>query len=149
MVYLEHARDAGSVTLRLDIGSHVPVATSAMGRAFLAAIPEIERQYLMDAIKARAGDEWPRLRRGIEQAVRQVAEQGFCTSFGDWEHDVNAVGVPLRSLDGSTVMALNCGGPAFQHKPERLMTEWGPRLVNLARTIETEVQNGLTAQDAW
>ena len=85
MVYLEHARDAGSVTLRLDIGSHVPVATSAMGRAFLAAIPEIERQYLMDAIKARAGDEWPRLRRGIEQSVRQVAEHGFCTSFGDWE----------------------------------------------------------------
>ncbi|PIW29786.1 MAG: IclR family transcriptional regulator [Rhodospirillales bacterium CG15_BIG_FIL_POST_REV_8_21_14_020_66_15] len=149
MVYLEHARDAGSVTLRLDIGSHIPIATTAMGRAFLAAIPEDERAYLMSAMAERAGAGWPAVARGIERAVCQVAEKGFCTSFGEWQHDVNAVGVPLRSMDGATVMALNCGGPAFLHKPDRLEAEWGPRLVNVARTIEAEMRNGLAAQGSW
>ena len=149
MVYLEHARDAGSVTLRLDIGSHIPIATTAMGRAFLAAIPEDERAYLMTAMAERAGPAWPVMAKGIERAVRQVETQGFCTSFGEWQHDVNAVGVPLRSLDGATVMALNCGGPAFLHKPEKLEAEWGPRLVNVARTIEAEMQNGFAAQGTW
>ena len=149
MVYLEHARDAGSVTLRLDIGSHIPIATTAMGRAFLAAIPENERAYLMSAMAERAGAAWPPMAKGVERALRQVAETGFCTSFGEWQQDVNAVGVPLRSMDGATVMALNCGGPAFLHKPEKLEAEWGPRLVNVARTIEKEMQNGFAAQGPW
>jgi DNA-binding IclR family transcriptional regulator len=149
MVYLEHARDAGSVTLRLDIGSHVPIATSAMGRAFLTAIPGDERAYLMAAMAERAGTAWPAMQRGIERALEQVAARGYCTSFGEWQHDVNAVGVPVRSMDGATVMALNCGGPAFLHKPEKLEEEWGPRLVNMARTIEGEMQSGMTAQGIW
>ncbi len=149
MVYLEHARDAGSVTLRLDIGSHIPIATTAMGRAFLAAIPENERAYLMSAMAERAGAAWPPMAKGVERALRQVAETGFCTSFGEWQQDVNAVGVPLRSMDGATVMALNCGGPAFLHKPEKLEAEWGPRLVNVARTIEKEMQSGFAAQGPW
>ncbi len=149
MVYLEHARDAGSVTLRLDIGSHIPIATTAMGRAFLAAIPENERAYLMSAMAERAGAAWPSMAKGVERALRQVAETGFCTSFGEWQQDVNAVGVPLRSMDGATVMALNCGGPAFLHKPEKLEAEWGPRLVNVARTIEKEMQSGFAAQGSW
>ena len=149
MVYLEHARDAGSVTLRLDIGSHVPIATSAMGRAFLAAIPEDERAYLMTAMEERAGPAWPAMARGIDRAIKQVREQGFCTSFGEWQHDVNAVGVPLRSMDGATIMAVNCGGPAFMHKPDRLEGEWGPRLVNMVQTIQSEMQSGFAAQGRW
>ena len=149
MVYLEHARDAGSVTLRLDIGSQVPIATSAMGRAFLAAIPQDERAYLMTAMKERAGSAWPAMARGIERAVKQVRERGFCTSFGEWQHDVNAVGVPLRSMDGATVMAVNCGGPAFLHKPARLEEEWGPRLVNMVRNIEADLQTGFAAKGTW
>ncbi len=120
-----------------------------MGRAFLAAIPENERAYLMSAMAERAGAAWPPMAKGVERALRQVAETGFCTSFGEWQQDVNAVGVPLRSMDGATVMALNCGGPAFLHKPEKLEAEWGPRLVNVARTIEKEMQNGFAAQGPW
>ena len=149
MVYLEHARDAGTVTLRLDVGSHVPIATTAMGRAFLAAIPDTEREYLMVAMAERAGAEWPKIERGIKRAMDQIAAKGYCTSFGEWEHDVNAIRAPLRSLDGATIMAINCGGPAFIHKPERMEEEWGPRLVNTVRTIEKEMQSGFAAHGPW
>ena len=47
-----------------------------------------------------------------------------------------AVGVPLIANDGSGVFAINCGAPAFQITRERLETDIGPRLVNLARNVE-------------
>ncbi|WP_246149051.1 IclR family transcriptional regulator [Skermanella pratensis] len=39
MVYVEHCRSDATVTLRRDLGSRIPVETTAMGRALLAALP--------------------------------------------------------------------------------------------------------------
>jgi DNA-binding IclR family transcriptional regulator len=137
MVYIEHCRGSETVTLRLDVGSHLPIATTSMGRAFLAALPEAERDYLLAAIKQHAGDDWPTVRRRIEQAQRDIADRGCCFSIGEWEKDVNGAGVPLISPDGSTVMAFNCGGPSFVVTRHKLETDLGPRLVDMVRGIET------------
>lgn len=146
MVYLEHARDASSVTLRLDVGSQIPIATTAMGRAFLTAIPEKERAYLMTVMAERAGGQWLVQARAIAKAMEDARKQGFVTSFGDWRHDVNAVAVPVRSPDGATVMAMNCGGPAFLHRPEKLVKEMGPRLLAMVQGIEADLGGAFAAQ---
>ncbi|MBF5042009.1 IclR family transcriptional regulator [Aggregicoccus sp. 17bor-14] len=139
MVYVEHCRSAASVTLRLDLGSRLPLATTAMGRALLAAIPERERSYLMDHLARRDRTAWPQLRKSIEQALRDYEERGFTLSVGDWDRDVVAVGVPLIPPDGSGIVAFNCGGPAFSLTRERLEGELGPRLVNLARVVQARL----------
>lgn len=136
LIYVEYCHPASAVTLRLDVGARIPIATTSMGRALLAALPEVERQYLMDCIARREGDRWPLLRARIERAMEEYAERGFTTSIGEWEKDVNAVGVALRPADGSPILAFNCGGPAFLLPPERLETEVGPRLVHLVRNVE-------------
>jgi len=135
MVYVEHCRSDAAVTLRLDLGSRLPIATTAMGRALLAALPEAERAHLMEAIRREDPVGWPRVRDGIEQAVADYRRQGFVTSMGDWQPDVNAVGVPLFPPDGSPIMAFNCGGPSYLLSPERLIEDLGPRLVVLARNV--------------
>ena len=135
MVYVEHCRGSAMVTLRLDIGSHIPLATTAMGRAFLAALPVSERAYLMEAIRARADSAWPRIRDGIESSVEEVRQRGFCLSVGDWQSDVHGVAVPFVTMDGSTAMAFNCGGPSFLLDRERMETDLGPRLVELVHTV--------------
>src|SRR5512138_1295316 len=40
MIYIDTYRQASSYTVQLDVGSRVPLATSSMGRAWLAAAPE-------------------------------------------------------------------------------------------------------------
>ena len=40
MIYVGNARSSAALTLSLDIGSRIPIATTAMGRAYLAMIPE-------------------------------------------------------------------------------------------------------------
>jgi DNA-binding IclR family transcriptional regulator len=135
MVYVEHCRGSAMVTLRLDIGSHIPLATTAMGRAFLAALPDSERIYLMEAIRARVGSDWPRLRDGIEASLEEVRQRGFCLSVGDWQSDVHGVAVPFVTVDGSTVMAFNCGGPSFLLDHGRMESDLGPRLVELVHNV--------------
>jgi len=124
------------VSLRYDVGTRIPIAVTAMGKAYLAALPQRERDYLLGHLERRYGARWREVRRGIEQGVRDVAKHGFCISFAEWQADVFAVGVPLRLRDGSGLMALNCGGPSFLVNPPRLLEEIGPRLVDVARRIE-------------
>lgn len=136
MVYVEHCRSSATITLRLDLGSRIPIATTAMGRALLAALSEGERQYLMEHIAKREPEDWPRIRAGIEQAIEDYRSKGFTISAGDWQSDVHAVGVPLIPPDGSAIVAFNCGGPAFLFDRARLVGDLGPRLVNLVRNVE-------------
>lgn len=137
MIYLEACRGSNTMTLRLDVGTRIPLATTAMGRAYLAGMPEREREYLLAYMSRRYRSRWRTLRRGIEQALRDVEERGFCTSFGDWQSEIFAVGAPLALPDGGGLMALNCGGPPFLVARARLEEDVGPRLVELVRTIES------------
>ena len=136
LVYIENCRSESGVTLRLDVGARVPIATTAMGRALFAALPGCEREFLLGHIARNVGSRWPRVRAGLEQAVKDLARRGFTLSHGDWQPDVSAVGVPLVAADGSGVFAFNCGAPAYQITRERLEQDIGPRLVNLVRNIE-------------
>jgi DNA-binding IclR family transcriptional regulator len=135
MIYIEHCRSDGAVTLRLDLGSRVPIATTSMGRALLAALPEDERRFLMEFIARREPDRWPQIRAGIERGMDDYARRGFTLSIGEWKADVNGVGVPLIPADGSPILVFNCGAPAFQISRDRLESDIGPRLVHLVRNV--------------
>ncbi len=135
MVYVECCKGPGHITLRLGIGDRVPIGTTAMGRALLASLPATERDFLMSHIKRNSPAEFPRIRDGIEQAVRDLKERGFVMSVGDWQPDVSAVGVPLIVPDQSIALALNCGGPAFLFSREQLETDFGPRLAAIAHQL--------------
>ncbi len=136
LIYIEQARGKTSSMLRLDLGARIPIATTAMGRALLAGVPEDEREWLMAHIAKRAGSGWPILKKGIERGVNDYQKRGFTISVGDWQSDVCAAGVPLVLADGSGVFAFNCGAPAFQLTRERLEKDIGPRLVHMVRNIE-------------
>jgi DNA-binding IclR family transcriptional regulator len=135
MVYLEVCRGPGAVTLRIDVGARIPIASSSMGRALLAALPEEERDYLLHHLrKHETRKDFERLKAGVMRSIDEIAERGFCISIGEWRPDVNAVGVPVTTLDRN-VYAVNCGGPAFKVSREDLENDFGPRLVALARRL--------------
>lgn len=136
LIYVELARSKHGAMLRLMQGSRLPITTTAMGRALIAGMPEDERDWLLGYIKRQEGKNWPRVKTGLERAIRDFETRGFVLSLGDWERDINAVGVPLVAPDGSGVFAFNCGAPAFHFTREKLESDIGPRLVNLVRNVE-------------
>ena len=53
MIYLNVIHTDSTMTMRRPIGSTLPIHSSSLGRACLAAMDEKERHYLFDAIKKR------------------------------------------------------------------------------------------------
>lgn len=139
LIYVEHCRAKSAVMLRLDVGSRIPMATTAMGRALIAALPEHERDWLLSRIKRQAGNDWPKVRAGIMRAMKDLDARGFTISIGDWQRDVSGVGVPLIPSDGSSIFVFNCGAPAFRLTRDKLENDLGPSLVNMVRNVQIDL----------
>jgi DNA-binding IclR family transcriptional regulator len=135
MIYFGQSR-TGLLGVQLDVGSRVPIATTAMGRAYIWALPDDERANLLRELRDHYGNRWPKMRDGIERAGEMLAHHGFTISAGEWQEDVHAVGVPLKLNDGTGPYAFNCGAPAFRFTEDRLINDIGPRLVTMVRNIE-------------
>lgn len=140
LIYIENCRGTGGLTLGLDVGARVPMATTAMGRAYVAALDDVARARVFDRLRLHHGGDWPSVRAGLEQAMRDYADRGFTASIGEWQPEIHAVGVAIVLPETRRVYGLNCGGAAFLLTRERLETEIGPRLVEVARHIEIAVR---------
>ena len=139
MIYVENCRSESALTLRLDVGSRIPIASTAMGRAYLAVIAESERRDLMERIRSRDEAAWPGIRAGIEKGLKQYRDIGCCCSFGEWQKDVNAIAVAFQPGGGLPAMAISCGGPAFKLEPKFLADKVRPRLVEMVQRIEASL----------
>ncbi|WXL24287.1 IclR family transcriptional regulator [Ectopseudomonas mendocina] len=139
MVYLDVVHGNGNLTMRRQVGTHLPLHLSAVGRACLAGLPESECDFLLDHIRARHGEEWPKIRKGLEKAFRDYADYGYCLSIGEWHRDVNAVAVPMTHAQHG-LLVFNCGGPSFQLSREKLEEDIGPRLVHMVSNIEASTR---------
>jgi len=137
MIYFGQSRNGLTLNVQLDVGSRIPIATTAMGRAYIWALPSEERAQMLRELREHYGSRWPRLRDGIERAGETVEQLGFAISAGEWQNDVHAVGVALKLNDGTGPYAFNCGAPAFRFTEDRLRSDIGPRLVAMVRNIET------------
>ena len=140
MIYIENRRSDSALTLRLDVGSRIPIAATAMGRAYIAAASERERNEILDLVKSHEGRAWPETREGIQTAIVEYQSTGCCSSFGDWQSGVNAIAVAFTPAGGGPQLALSCGGPAFTLTRELLIEKVRPKLLDIVRgwTIHKE-----------
>ena len=136
MIYVENCRSSALLTLSLDVGSRIALATSAIGRAWLAAITEDERRPLLEQLRARDEQAWPEVQAGIDKALQDYRSLGVACSFGDWQRNVNAIARAFQPGGGLPPMVINCGGPSFTVSPEFLLGEVRPRLIEMVSRIE-------------
>ena len=137
MIYFGQSRNGLTLGVQLDVGSRIPIATTAMGRAYIWALPPDDRAALLRELREHYGSRWAKIRDGIERSGEMVARYGFAISAGEWQDDVHAVGVALKLNDGTGPYAFNCGAPAFRFTEDRLVNDIGPRMVAMVRNIET------------
>jgi DNA-binding IclR family transcriptional regulator len=141
MVYIDTYRNASTYSVQLDVGSQISIATSSMGRAYLAAIPEEERAAVMEQIRESDVQNWPQVKEGIDRAVAEYHEKGYCLSLGDWRKEVHAIAVPLVPEDGAEVMVFSCSGASFQLRQQVMEEDIGPRLLNLVGNVRTALSH--------
>ena len=122
---------------RMDVGSRMAIATSAMGRAYLAALAPDQRRALLDEIRAATGDAWPAVQGRLDAALAEHARVGYCSSFGEWHPDINALGFSLRGPRGE-LYGVSVGGPAYLLPREAMLEKIAPKLLQAQKAIERE-----------
>lgn len=137
MIYVEVCRSSAALALALQVGSRMPLASSAIGRAYLARASEQERKDILSRSLELDETAFDAMRAGLDKALRDQAEYGCATSFGDWQKDVNGIAVGFMPIGGNQIMSINCGGPSSSVSTAFLLDEVRPRLIEVARRLES------------
>ncbi|WP_024506480.1 IclR family transcriptional regulator [Bradyrhizobium sp. ARR65] len=135
-IYVETARSGDVGPHVPDIGMPIPVVSTAMGRAAAALLPAAESALLEQQIMADDAALWSAHRDKYQAGIRQCADRGFCTCFGEYMPSIHAVAAPLFCAQSlGQFFSINCGIPAFRLQSGQLEAEIGPRIRALAVSI--------------
>ena len=136
MIYVEVSHSTAALALTLQVGSRIALATSAIGRAYMARASQEEREDILHRARELDDQAYANVVTGLEKAQADDREYGCATSFGDWQKHVNGIAVGFRPVSGNSAMAINCGGPSTTLSREFLLDKVRPRLLELARRLE-------------
>lgn len=136
LIYVEACRTPSSMAIRLGVGSRIPMHSTGMGRAYLAALPEAAREALIAKIAQEYDGDWSDIEPRMRAEVARACERGFALSRGDWISEANSAAAVVHRADGSPAYVVNVGGLRSVVTTDRLESDLGPRLLSIARNIE-------------
>lgn len=135
-VYVHVCQGQSPLRLRLAEGSEASLTQSAMGRAYLAALPAALREQHLATLASKEPEDWKAKLQGVEQSLADYEQYGFCISADDWKPGVSGVAVPLRVEEPHQIMPINCGASSLRVNREALINDIGPKLRELVAKIE-------------
>jgi DNA-binding IclR family transcriptional regulator len=135
MVIVQRSEATSILRVNLHIGSSLELSNSSLGWAYLAGLDPATRAKTLIELRKHNSLNWDKVAKDIEQAMAEYARYGLVFNLGKSHRDINAIGVPVSSPDGSRVMALTCGGAKSSLRREKLLGRVGPALKDLARKI--------------
>ncbi|MGF6754654.1 IclR family transcriptional regulator [Paraburkholderia sp. GAS42] len=139
MVVIDAIRPRSAVLVsRLEVGSRMDMCRTAVGRAYLAALSDAERDKLLTGVQAATGDDWGHLSNRLHTALQETAEQGYAIAVGEWHEGLNAIAAGFIGPSGERY-AVNCGGSAQQCPREWLMERAAPALLECIEKIVYEI----------
>jgi IclR family mhp operon transcriptional activator len=123
---------------RAMIGERLPLLETAIGRAYLAAADEGEREAMLELLRRR-GDRLGELARDaafVQRLIAQTLERGYAVNEGEWlqQADFAALAVPVHA--GQRLLAaLNLVFPKAAMSEQDLQQRFLPALRRLADAI--------------
>jgi IclR family transcriptional regulator, positive regulator for flagellar biogenesis len=139
MVVIDAIRPRSAVLVsRLEIGSRMNLSRTAVGRAYLSALAEPDREKLLIGLQTAEGDDWGHVGSRLTSALRETAEQGFAIATGEWYNGLNAIASGFVGPSGERY-AVNCGGSADQCPRDWLISRAAPALLECIGKIVLEI----------
>ncbi|WP_230956405.1 IclR family transcriptional regulator [Burkholderia pseudomultivorans] len=136
MLYIAHRTSAGIATLRLGVGSLLPMGWTAIGRAWLWTLPEPERRQYVARLLEAAGPQREAMRIGIDNAFDDLGSNGVCMSFGEFQRHAYGIALPISVGRSATPMSLSCGAIRPDPDLDAIRQHIVPALKQAARDLE-------------
>jgi len=140
MVYLSLVHSDSLVTLRLSVGSRIPIWNTAMGLAYLVGLSETARKNLQTLYPPKDEAEGHKREQLLTKALRDYERLGYVVASGTWTSYIKSVGVPFVPKDGSSVLSFTCGGIKEILDSKTVRHVVGPALVELRRSVEVSLE---------
>lgn len=138
-VVLEGVSGTSPVALRLEVGSRIPIISTAAGHAYLAGLMLSDSHEALEEIRLADPAAWQHNLTDIERTCEEIRLRGFCVEQGGWQSEINGVAVPLAVKSAGGQRSVSCGGPAQEMSVKRMEHELGPMLLNITEEIMRRV----------
>lgn len=129
IVYVETSRASTPWSAQLsDIGLRYPIASTAIGHAYVAGLDNASRDALLNEIRVHTPSTWSRYGDRLRAVREEFTRKGFCSSYGEQHPDYHAVGVPFGIAGDGEAIVFNCVAQIDVASRENLEKTLGPQL---------------------
>lgn len=133
MVYVAKVESPQSIRLVSRIGARVPMYSSAMGKALLAALADGRRSEHLGSLEPRTRNTITDL-RALTTELDATRKRGFAIDNEENETGVRCLGAAVLAADGEPLGALSVSGPAGRLGLQRCRA-LAPDLIEATREI--------------
>ncbi|WP_227685888.1 IclR family transcriptional regulator [Psychrobacter aquimaris] len=137
MRYHACCRSPARLSVNLQVGSAVPVARTAIGRAFYAASSQARQTVIISNLKENLSDEeFNHAQIALASAAEHYGKYGYTISDGEFSTDILAVAVGVYDVaTGQYAYSLNASVPSANWKVDEYAAMIVPKLQALAERI--------------
>ncbi len=137
MRYHACCRSPARLSVNLQVGSAVPVARTAIGRAFYAASSPARQAVISSNLKESLSDEdYIHAQTALTQAAQHYEQYGYTVSDGEFSTDILAVAVSVYDVaTGQYAYSLNASVPSANWAADEYAAMIVPKLQVLAERI--------------
>jgi DNA-binding IclR family transcriptional regulator len=134
VVYVERLEPTAAVRVVSIVGQRMPIASTAMGRAFLAALPaeERERRAMEQELVYRTDHSITDYDAFLAELVKS-ARRGYAVDREENDPQVTCVGSAVTDVTGRPIATISVSGPSYRMR--KLIAEIGTSCAEAAASI--------------
>lgn len=145
ILYLASVRFNQDEPLRqISAGQRIPMALTALGRAFLATLDREALSAQLERLRFRHPGRWPTTLREIRRSLAEIERQGWCAV--SWTPGVVSVAAPLRGVRSPLMINVSMTTPG---DPLEAAPQLALHLHELDSLIQERISALRKARDDW
>jgi IclR family KDG regulon transcriptional repressor len=120
VLYIDRTEAQRSLTMGSKLGARNPVYCTALGKAILANLPEVEIDQILAACRfeARTKNTITNV-LALKQELKTTIERGYAVDNEEIEDGVRCIAAPVLNANGRAIAAMSVSGPSSRIIPAR------------------------------
>ncbi|MET0447138.1 MAG: IclR family transcriptional regulator C-terminal domain-containing protein [Aeromicrobium sp.] len=139
IVYVARAAVPKIIALGVSIGTRFPAASTSLGKALLADLPDDEvRKVLSEPSRSGIVPRWEPTHEELVAVLDEVRAQGWALTDEQLAPGIRSVAAPVRGRDGRAFASLNVTVHAAETPVSTLLEDYLPLLLQAAAAITAD-----------
>jgi DNA-binding IclR family transcriptional regulator len=145
VVYIDKVESAETLRMDLAVGRRVPAYCTALGKVFLANLPQRELEaYLRNRKFRTLTTKTVTTAKELATHLNKVRREGFAIDDGELDDGIRCIAAPIRDETHKVIAAISIAGPSIRMTMKRLNSLREPMIKT---TGEISGKLGVTVND--